>query len=88
VIRKLLYHVLPFLLPFIVYAFYVMMTRRARSRGELFDDTPWFWLTAAGLILSIVSVFVFWYFTAEPAGGTYVPPRLEDGQVVPGRIER
>jgi len=35
----------------------------------------------AGLLL------VLWYEEAEPPGAGYVPARIEDGRIVPGRVE-
>lgn len=87
-IRSLLYHIIPFLLPFVAYVIFVVATRRARERGELFDDAPWYWLFVVGLVLSGISLIVYWYFNQEPIGGTYVPPHVEDGAVVPGRVIR
>jgi hypothetical protein len=48
---------------------------------------PWVWLAAAGaaflaLVLFVVTVH---FGTSQP--GTYVPPRWEGGQIVPGHIE-
>jgi|SRR5579863_1415693 len=48
---------------------------------------PWLCLAAAGvLLLALVLVVVTVHFgTSQP--GTYVPPRWENGRIVPGHIE-
>ena len=87
-LRKLVYHVLPFLIPFVVYLVYVVATNRSRSKGKILDETPWFWLITVGLGLSVLSILVYWYFSSEPIGRFYIPPRLEDGEIVPGKVVR
>jgi hypothetical protein len=48
---------------------------------------PWVWLAAAGALLLALMLFVVTvhYGTSQP--GTYVPPRWENGRIVPGHIE-
>ncbi|HZD26830.1 MAG TPA: DUF6111 family protein [Alphaproteobacteria bacterium] len=86
---RLLYHLIPFLLPFALYALYLKLSRRAEDAGQPgLDSTPWFWLVVVGLVLSAASVLAYWWVVNQPPGGTYVPPHVENGQVVPGHIER
>ncbi|BCX18539.1 MAG: hypothetical protein KatS3mg117_2221 [Geminicoccaceae bacterium] len=80
--RIALYELLAFLLPFVVYfAWRLLATRGAR----FLDDTPWFVLTLLGLV-SVCAGFVLFVVLepGAPPGATYVPPRLEDGRLVPG----
>jgi hypothetical protein len=35
-----------------------------------------------------VLLLVLWYQDASPPGAGYVPARLEDGRIVPGRVEQ
>jgi len=90
VIHKILYHLIPFLLPFIAYGLYVFATRRARAQeqkeGRAFDEAPWFWLFATGLAFLVASLIAVWFFTGDPAGGSYVAPHVEDGKIVPGKF--
>jgi len=70
--QKLLYHVLPALLPFAFYVAYVIAVRRGRAGGGVFDDAPWYWLTLTALVLMIISMLAFWYTNvnvAAAAGG-------------------
>jgi hypothetical protein len=80
--RIALYELLAFLLPFVVYfAWRLLATRGAR----FLDDTPWFVVTLLGLV-SVCAGFVLFVVLepGAPPGATYVPPRLEDGRLVPG----
>jgi hypothetical protein len=36
----------------------------------------------------ILSFFVLAFTTGDEPGGNYVPSRYEDGQLIPGRIDR
>jgi drug/metabolite transporter superfamily protein YnfA len=51
--------------------------------------TQWRGATYAilGTILVIISLVFMRFADENPPEGTYVPPRLENGQVVPGRFE-
>lgn len=89
-IRNILFHLVPFLLPFIAYGLYLYATRRARAQerkeGRVFDEAPWFWLFATGLALLVLSLIAVWFFTGDPAGGSYIAPHVEDGKIVPGKF--
>ncbi len=83
-VRILIEIVLPFLGPFLAFGAYRLLV--ARGRGFL-DRTPWFVLTASGLVLACASL-ASWAFTGgEPPGGQYIPPHIEDGRVVPGEVK-
>ncbi|MDA1099079.1 MAG: DUF6111 family protein [Proteobacteria bacterium] len=84
-LSKILFHLVPFLLPFIAYGLYLFATRRARETGQAFDEAPWYWLFCSGLVLMVVSLVAVWASTGEPAGDDYVAPHLQDGEMVPGR---
>lgn len=82
-VARFLVHVLPALLPFALYGLYLWHVKRAGRDGP--ETTPWFWLSAAGLVLMIASFLVYGLFFEEEIG-QYVPARLEDGRVVPGQV--
>ena len=87
-LRVFLTIVVPLLLPTAIYAAWVA-TLQWSARGEPLRWTtlPWVWLAVAGvLLLGVVLVVVTVHF-GESDGGTYVPPRYEDGRVVPSHIE-
>ena len=42
---------------------------------------------AVTVVVMVGLLFAFWYEEAEPPGTAYVPARLENGVVVPERVE-
>jgi len=85
-VRKLLQY-LPFFLPFIGYGVYVIAAR-ALGREASWRSAPWLWLTTAGLALVVIGLLVTWAVDERTGiDGDYVPPRYEDGEIVPGRVE-
>ena len=81
--RFLLHYVIPLLLPFAVYFGIVALTR-GRHPGWL-DNTPWFSLSACGLGLVAVGLVAWGLLSGSAPGERYLPPRFEDGRIVPGR---
>ena len=81
--RVLLQIVLPFLAPFVLFYLYRLLVTRGRG---FFESTPWFVLTLSGLALACVSLVTLAFTGGWEPGGEYVPPHLEDGRVVPGRV--
>ncbi len=84
-IRILLQVVVPILLPFVVYFAYVYFVRRRRPDVEVV--VPWHWLGAASVVLVVLTLGAIVMFGGEEPGQTYVPPRTEDGKIVPGHFE-
>jgi threonine/homoserine efflux transporter RhtA len=83
--RVTLESLLLFLVPFGVYALWVIVARRAGL------DTPTFnavatGLTAAGLILVAIS-FVLMGVFAQRHQDVYVPAHMENGQFIPGEFK-
>ena len=90
-IRKLLLYILPFVLPFVLYGLYTWIARlRAAATGRpvvALEETPWLWLIAAGVGLFVVTLVAFSLFTGSGIEGTYVPPRMIDGEIAPAEIQ-
>lgn len=80
---RLIVHLLPLVLPFLLYGLYIWHVKRSGKDGP--EVTPWFWLAAIGLVLMIVSFVVYGAFFGEDLGD-YAPARFENGRIVPGRI--
>jgi Family of unknown function (DUF6111) len=80
-LRILLQYLLPLLLPFLVYLAYVALAR-GYAPGWL-NDAPWPHLAVAGVVLMAISLFTWGLMSGAPADHVYVPPRFEDGRVVP-----
>ena len=82
--RIFLQFALPFLAPFLVFGAYRLLVTRGR---DLLDRMPWFVLIVTGLVLACASLVSLAFFGGSPPGGTYVPPRVEGGQVLPGEVK-
>ncbi len=83
-IRTLITILVPLLAPFVLYAVYARLTRRANPEAVL--QTPWYWLVAVGLGLTITTLIVTATLTGSDPSGTYIPPRMEDGRIVPSEV--
>ncbi|MGH6895538.1 MAG: DUF6111 family protein [Geminicoccaceae bacterium] len=83
-LRVLLQYLLPLLLPFLVYAAYVALARGRLPDWLGLDGRHWLMLGGTGIVLLAISLVTWSLLTGSPPGETYIPPRFEDGRVVPG----
>jgi hypothetical protein len=90
--RKLLY-IIPIVLPFLLYGLYAWWARRktrlvAGDGGvdDVWDDAPWVWLVGSAVVLFIAALIATALLTGESIEGTYTPPHVVDGKVVPGEV--
>jgi hypothetical protein len=73
-----------FLIPFVIYAAFLIATR-----AGVLDPAAWTLRRIAGLvivslILVVGSFLLLAQFSGAPPGSTYVPAHVEDGKFVPG----
>jgi len=87
-IRVVLVNLLLLLLPTIIYFAYVYLRRQRVPNEDIVADAPIFWLLAGGVVLMLVALVILGQWETGDLAGNYVPPRFEDGQVVPGHFER
>ena len=83
-IRPVLTEVGIFLIPFAVYALFLLATR-----SGLVAQTSWplrviARLVLGSLLLVIVSLVMLAHFSGAPPNSTYVPAHLENGKLVDG----
>ena len=83
-IRPLLTEIGIFLIPFAVYALFLVATR-----SGVFVQSSWPVYTIArlllvALVLVIASMIALTHFTGAPPDSTYVPAHIENGRLVPG----
>ena len=83
-IRPALTEVGIFLIPFAVYALFLLATR-----SGLLLQTSWplhivARLVLGSLLLTIVSLLLLAHFSGAPPNATYVPAHIENGKFVPG----
>lgn len=88
-ILNVLRYAILFLLPFLAYAVWLTIARR-RARGHEnepgWHDAPLVWLTAAGLGLVLGGFVVAAMLDGTRRDCHYVPPRIENGQIIPGEV--
>ena len=83
-IRPVLTEIGIFLIPFAIYAVYLIATR-----SQVLARTSWplpviGWLTVLALLLIVGSFLILANFSGAPPGSTYVPAHIENGKLVPG----
>ena len=83
-ISRVFFDLLLFLLPFALYAAYLRL--RERDEDTTAKQHPWTALFVSGLLL-VAASFVLWGLVENAnQRGVYVPPHLEDGRLIPGRV--
>lgn len=88
-IRIFVTYVVPLLLPTVLYLTWAILSAGKDGKPKLpaWQNGPWFWLAVAGaVLLAIVMGFTAWETGVQP-GTRYIAPHLEDGRVIPGRVE-
>ena len=84
-IRIGLIEILLFLVPFALYAVFLLATRAGVLQWKVWPAGRLVWLGVAALVLVIASFVWFAHFSGVPVGTTYVPAHLdEQGNFVPG----
>jgi hypothetical protein len=90
-IRLLLLRLWPALLPLLVYWIWLRhIGRKATINGKpalRFRDGPWYWAVLASLLIAVVS-FAILGLTQPAEKGAYTPPHMENGNIVPGQVEK
>ena len=86
-IRPVLTEIGIFLIPFALYALFLIATRT-----QVFDQSSWPMhlvgkLVLGSLLLVVVSFVFLAEFSGAPPDSTYEPAHVEDGRLVPG-VER
>jgi len=85
--RVLLTIVLPLLLPTAFYLVWVITLRRPRDGVAAWATWPWVWLAGAGIALLAIVLFFVTIRFGKQEEGVYIPPRWQNGYIVPGHIE-
>jgi hypothetical protein len=88
-IRVVLTIVLPLLLPTFLYVLWLVTLGRAELVGPAapWQRLPWTWLAVAGVGLAALMLAALSVGVGGREEGTYVPPHIEGGRIVPGHIE-
>jgi len=75
-----------FLLPFLLFAFYLVLRLRYPLEVEHWTQGRVARLTLVGLVLALAGLIAFG-FMQRRAKGVYVPAHMENGVLIPGHIE-
>ena len=76
-----------FLAPFIVYALFLWATREGILHPKEWPLHVLALLSFAAVALTAVGFVLIAEYSGAPAGSTYVPAHLENGQLVPGTMQ-
>lgn len=83
-IRPVLTEVGIFLVPFAVYALFLVLTRAGALNPASWPGAVILRLVVCACALGVGSLLFFVRFSGAPAHSTYEPARLENGRLVPG----
>ena len=83
-IRPVLTEVGIFLIPFVVYALFLIATRSGVMASSSWPAHLVAKLVLGSLLLVIISFILLAHFTGAPPDSTYIPAHIEDGKFVPG----
>jgi Family of unknown function (DUF6111) len=83
-IRTVLTEIGVFLIPFAVYAIFLIATRSGVTLPASWPLDMLAKLTLAALVLVIISFLLLAELTGAPPNSTYVPAHIENGRLVPG----
>ncbi|MEJ0052999.1 MAG: DUF6111 family protein [Methylovirgula sp.] len=84
--RVVLRPALLFLLPFMLYAIWLLLRRATPFGRHHWGSGVVSTLTLLGLVIAVIGMFAFGIF-ADRHLGAYVPAHIENGVVVPGRMQ-
>lgn len=87
-LRVFLTIILPLLLPTVLYLLWISTLGSPEERGAVrWTTLPWVWLAGAGVVLLAIVLVVVTVHFGSSQEGVYVPPRWQNGRIVPGHIE-
>ena len=59
----------------------------SQTPAKTWRDTPWTWLTIAGLVLVALSFVVLRLAEGDNGPAVIVPAHIEDGRLVPSQVK-
>ena len=83
-LRFLIQYILPLFLPLLLYLGFLRLA--SGMTPDWVNRAPWVPLLGAGVVLLGISLIAWGALEGADPASTYVPPRFEDGRVVPGRF--
>jgi hypothetical protein len=86
-IRPVLTELALFLVPFVLYALFLLATRAGVMHPDAWSLRRIMLLLIASFVLMLGSFLILAEFSGAPPGSTYVPAHVEDGKFVPGHTQ-
>lgn len=85
--RIFLQYIVPLAFPAALYIIWALYHKK-RDPESVYHDRPipWLRLLGIGVVLAAISLVIFQQVGNFEAGGTYVPPKVVDGEIVPGHV--
>ena len=83
-IRPVLTEVGIFLIPFVIYALFLVVTRSGVLAQSSWPTHMVAKLVLGSLLLVVVSFVLLAHFSGAPPNSTYIPAHVENGRFVPG----
>lgn len=83
-IRPILTEVGIFLIPFVLFAISLVLSRKKVFERKSWPVRVFAWLAIAGFILTIISLVMFAHLSGNTPDSTYVPATMEDGKLLHG----
>jgi hypothetical protein len=83
-IRQALTEIGIFLIPFAVYALFLVATRSGLTMRSSWPVVIVGRLLLGSLLLVVVSLIMLAQFSGAPPNSTYVPAHIENGKLIPG----
>jgi hypothetical protein len=85
--REILTLVVPLILPTLLYLAWLRLMHWSEAGDAVtWHKLPWVWLVVTGVVLTALVLFVVTVGFGSAVPGIYVPPRVDNGHIVPGHI--
>jgi hypothetical protein len=85
--RVVAFNAIFFLLPFAFYAGWLLLARGSANNPNDWTLKTIGYLALGGAILMVAALVVFLQVSGAPPEANYRPAILEDGKIVPGKLE-
>ncbi len=85
-LRILFINALMFALPFAMYGVYIHLARKNATKEDVWSNAPILWLLGASTLLVFGAMITLVSFSGSKPGGTYHPPRYDNGAIKPGHV--
>jgi hypothetical protein len=87
-IRQIAIEIGLFVIPFVLYALFLVATNVGVVQAKAWTPPRLAALVIVSLLLVVASFLVLAQFSGAPPGSTYVPAHVENGKFVPGKTQK